>query len=98
MTGFMPGCPLVGECHGGVAFTKDFCNSIHQFGELLRVLWGKILPESRVQSPASFDFFPRDGRHHAHQLDFGSRRPLGFRWRRWVAGRRTLYWSLGWPY
>jgi hypothetical protein len=48
VTGFMPGSPLVGECHGGIPFSKDFCNSVHQFGELLHVLWRKILPESRV--------------------------------------------------
>src|SRR6478736_9188062 len=71
VTGLMPGCPLVGECHGGIPFAKDFCNSVHQFVELLDIFWGKVLSESRVQPPPSFHFFSDDGCHHAHQLDFG---------------------------
>ena len=81
VTGLMPGCPFVGECHGGIPFAKYFRNSVHQFGDLLDVLRGKILSKSRVQPPPSFHFFSGDGRHHAHQLDLGSRRTLGPRCR-----------------
>ena len=90
VTGPMPGCPFVRECHGGISFAKYFRNSVHQFGDLLDILRGKILPKSRMQPPPSFHFFSGDGRHHAHQLNFGFLSDLGGRVSGWGMVMRTV--------
>ena len=48
MTGFMPGCPFVRECHGSISFAKYFRHSIHQLGDSLDIFRRKILSKSRV--------------------------------------------------
>ena len=68
----MPRIPLIGECHGGIPFAKHFRNSIHQLGELLNLLGGKVLTKTRVQSPARFDFVAGDIGHDTDEFDLVS--------------------------
>ena len=48
VTGPMPRCPLVRECHGSIPFAKYFRDSVHQFGDSLDIFRRKILSKSRV--------------------------------------------------
>src|SRR5512143_2331891 len=68
----MPRITLIREFHGGVPFAKHFRNSIHEFRELLNFFSAEVLAETRMESPARFDFFAGDVRHHADEFDLAS--------------------------
>ena len=57
VAGPMPGHPMVRKCYCGVTFSEDLRHSVHQFGQLLRLILSQILPKSRMDVQAK-RFFP----------------------------------------